>query len=140
VYGCVVPSDQNRIECDRWMRQAERDLEAAGANAKGGFFEWACFLSQQAAEKALKAFLYLQGERAVVGHSVQILIKRAAAYAPDLADLHPAKRLDEVYIPSRYPNGLEDSTPGEFYSREDAESCTALAARVIARVRGRITS
>ena len=140
VYPCSVPSDQNQLECDRWMRQAERDLKAAHTNAAGGFFEWACFLSQQAAEKALKAFLYRQGERAVIGHSIQVLLKRATGYAPDLADLHPAKRLDEVYIPSRYPNGLEDTTPGDFYAREDADSCMALAAQLIARVKERSAS
>ena len=38
-----------------WLRQARRDLENAEYELEGGFYEWACFLSQQAAEKAVKA-------------------------------------------------------------------------------------
>lgn len=38
-----------------WMKQAERDLENAKYEMKGSFYEWVCFLSQQAAEKAIKA-------------------------------------------------------------------------------------
>ncbi len=38
-----------------WMDQAEGDLEHARSDLKGGFYDWACFSSHQAAEKALKA-------------------------------------------------------------------------------------
>jgi HEPN domain-containing protein len=31
-----------------WLRQAERDLESARLILRGGFYEWACFISQQA--------------------------------------------------------------------------------------------
>jgi HEPN domain-containing protein len=127
--------DQNRAEYERWLRQAERDLAAARSNTENGFHEWACFLSQQAAEKALKAFLYLQGERAVIGHAIAVLVRRAAEHVPALTALHPAKRLDEVYIPSRYPNGLEDTVPGDFYTKEDAAACVDLAAHVIRSVK-----
>ena len=37
------------------MSEAGRDLEAAEHQLKGGFYEWACFLAQQAADKAVKA-------------------------------------------------------------------------------------
>lgn len=133
----AVADDQNREESERWMRQADRDLAAARSNAGSGYHEWACFLSQQAAEKALKAFLYGQGERAVIGHSILKLLRRASAYDPSFGSLKDAKRLDEVYIPSRYPNGLEEATPGEFYGAEDAQECISLAERVISHVRER---
>ncbi len=32
-----------------------------------------------------------------------------------------AALLDKFYIPTRYPNGLPDLTPGQIYIREDAE-------------------
>jgi hypothetical protein len=67
----------------------------------------------------------------VIGHSILTLLRRGMAYAPQLQAVQNAKRLDEVYIPSRYPNGLEDTVPGDFYTREDAEECIELAARVI---------
>jgi len=131
----VSERDQNRAEQERWLRQAERDLAAARANSLAGFDEWACFLSQQAAEKAIKAFLYGTGERPVLGHSIQKLLRDAGSHDPTFAELAGAKRLDEVYIPSRYPNGLEETTPGEFYGPEDSRECMDLAARVIAHVK-----
>lgn len=48
-----------RPETEPWWRQALADLEAAEANLRGGVFFVASWLSQQAAEKALKA-LYLE--------------------------------------------------------------------------------
>jgi HEPN domain-containing protein len=38
-----------------WMEQARGDLEHAAHDLIGGFFDWACFSAQQAAEKAVKA-------------------------------------------------------------------------------------
>ncbi|MHA1253094.1 MAG: HEPN domain-containing protein [Candidatus Helarchaeota archaeon] len=42
----------------RWFRQAESDLKAAKNRKKKKKYNWSCFQAQQAAEKALKAFLY----------------------------------------------------------------------------------
>lgn len=39
------------------IRQARRDLESARAQERDGFFEWSCFIAQQAAEKAVKTAL-----------------------------------------------------------------------------------
>jgi HEPN domain-containing protein len=44
-------------EGQRWLAQAENDLAFAELAARERFFAQACFNSQQAAEKALKAFL-----------------------------------------------------------------------------------
>ncbi|MCD6312337.1 MAG: HEPN domain-containing protein [Thaumarchaeota archaeon] len=52
-----------------WIKQARRDLEAAEHQLAGEFYEWACFLAQQAAEKAVKAFFQKLGAEAF-SHSV----------------------------------------------------------------------
>jgi len=46
-------------EIENWIEQAKCDLAAARNSSKSKNFDWACFQSQQAAEKALKA-CYLQ--------------------------------------------------------------------------------
>ena len=46
-----------RTEAGRWLRQAESDLAFAELGAREGFPAQACFTSQQAAEKALKAII-----------------------------------------------------------------------------------
>lgn len=47
-------------EGQRWLRQAQEDLRWARHLAEQGAYHLACFLAQQVAEKALKAFLYAQ--------------------------------------------------------------------------------
>jgi len=42
-------------EARRWARQAQADLERIDYNFRGGYYDLVAFLSQQAAEKALKA-------------------------------------------------------------------------------------
>lgn len=57
-----------------WLRQAERDLEHARRDAEEGFFEWACFSTHQAAEKAVKALFQARHGEAR-GHSVMRLLQ-----------------------------------------------------------------
>ena len=127
----MARKDANQTEYDRWLKQAKHDLETAQLTAKGGSHDWACFLCQQTAEKALKAYLYLQGHRAVIGHSILGLLKRCASHNQAFRTLNRIKRLDEVYISARYPNGLQEGTPVDFYSEEDSEECIALAEKTI---------
>ena len=46
-------------EVNNWWKQAENDLRAAKVSAAGKIYDWACFQSQQAVEKALKS-IYLK--------------------------------------------------------------------------------
>lgn len=122
-------------EALRWLRQAERDLDDARFCAGGGRYNVACFLCQQAAEKALKAYLISIGDDPW-GHSVAELAERAAEGLPGLAE---ARRdiagLDKYYIPTRYPNGLPGGIPSDVFCADDAERATALAERAVAAVR-----
>lgn len=49
-------------EARRWFQQAAFDLRARW-NVEGAFHDTACFLAQQAAEKALKSLLHYRGAR-----------------------------------------------------------------------------
>jgi HEPN domain-containing protein len=75
------------IEAQRWFKQAQADLEAVRALQAAGHHAAACFYAQQAAEKALKAVLYGQGKRVVLGHSVRDLTGRCAEYDRRFADV-----------------------------------------------------
>jgi HEPN domain-containing protein len=119
----------------RWLSQAAEDLKWAKHLAEEGGWHIACFLSQQVAEKALKAFLYAQGEEIVIGHSVARLGATAAGYQAGFTDR--VKRwglLDGYYIPTRYPNGLPDGIPAEVYNREAALGAVALAEEAVGYV------
>jgi len=127
-------------EARRWWRQARRDLESADINAEHARHEVACFLCQQAAEKALKAFLYAQGESPVLGHSLLELSQRAGAYDPALVALRDAaKILDAYYIASRYPNGLtDDVAPLDFFDSTDADRARTACRNILATVEPRL--
>ena len=74
----------------RWFRQAEQDLEDAGYNRQGGRYNVACFLCHQAAEKAVKAYLYKRGAEDVWGNSLIDLCEDAKIFGI------PSEAFDDV--------------------------------------------
>lgn len=124
----------NEMEAGRWLRQAQADLEVVRTLVKAGHYAAACFHSQQAAEKALKAVLYLRGSRVVLGHSVRELARQCAGYDPAFASLQAdGALLDQFYIPTRYPNGLPaPAVPSEVYTSSQAEAALQAAERIVA--------
>jgi HEPN domain-containing protein len=117
-----MTGNRNLDEARRWLTQALHDRDAARLNRDHSFNEHACFLAQQSAEKALKAFLYSRGEGPVLGHSTLALTLECADHERAFAMLQDAcRRLDQLYIPTRYPNGLPDNIPHEFYDRKLAD-------------------
>jgi len=117
----------------RWMQQALADLAAAEDSLKTRHFEWACFQSQQTAEKALKAFLYSRGRTSIISHSLVDLVRAAerldASFSPLLTD---AKHLDAFYIATRYPNGLMSvDPPARYFDQQDATRCIQSARSIL---------
>jgi HEPN domain-containing protein len=120
-----------------WLEEAEADLRAAELSLGGGAYNWACFQAQQAGEKALKAYLYARGRTSIVTHSLRRLLAECERTEPAFAQLGKAgKLLDDHYIPTRYPNGLdEEMAPSRYYLKEDAEECLRSARSILERVR-----
>ncbi len=105
--------DDPKAEGSRWLEQAREDLKWAEMLAREGGFHVACFLAQQVAEKALKAYLYGAGEAVVLGHSVERLSLAAAERDAAFRDRVPSWAvLDGYYVPTRYPNSLAGQHPG----------------------------
>jgi HEPN domain-containing protein len=127
--------NNNVQQARRWFEQSGHDARAAEVNRREGFSAIACFLCQQTAEKALKAFLYYQGERPVVGYSTFLLARRCQDYEQGFAALLDVCRsLDRYYIPTRYPNGLPGGIPHEVFTEEDARHALEALERVMALV------
>ena len=125
-----------RTEAERWLRQAENDLAFAELGAREGFPAQACFTSQQAAEKALKAIHYLSGERFVPGHSLVELLETAEEPSGRLVQLQDsARQLDQYYIPTRYPNGLPGGIPAEVFTDTQAKDAVGRARAFIEAAR-----
>lgn len=114
-----------------WMAQARRDLENARWEREGGFHEWACFVAQQAAEKAAKAVIQRVGAEAW-GHSVAALLEALGReYEVEERLMRCGRLLDRFYIPARYPNGWDSGAPKDYYEEEDAEQAVACAERIL---------
>jgi len=131
------PEEEGR----RWLAQAEEDLKHAGLIFGNGGYYLACFLCQQIAEKAVKAFLYSAGEEMVMGHSVTELCRWAGEFDPDFGEL--GKRisiLDSYYVPTRYPNGLPDGIPATVYTKDAAAESLKLAELTVDLARKKLSS
>lgn len=126
-----------REDAERWLRQAEADLRMAVVSTNSEGYEWACFQAQQAAEKALKAFLYDKGYTSVMTHSLTELVaeceKVGVSFQEVASEVH---FLDQFYVPTRYPNSLAGHlTPSEFYQRSDAEQCVSSSESILRAVK-----
>jgi len=114
-----------------WMDQAEGDLEHAKSDLKLGFYDWACFSSQQSAEKAVKAVFQKLGAEAW-GNSVYDLLLELKSRM-DVSDelLEYSLELDKAYIPTRYPNAHPTSSPRRRYTRKEAERLIEYAEEIL---------
>jgi len=132
-----VSHSGNKYQAERWLKSGEEDLQAAKALLEQRFFAQACFWAHQAGEIAVRAMWNLVDCRSR-SHSVKRLIVEFP-HKDDLPDLDTlaakAALLDKLYIPTRYPNGLPDLTPGQIYGKEDAERGIEAAERLIAASR-----
>lgn len=116
----------------RWKKQADLDLDDAEYSAQGKRYHLARFLSQQAAEKALKACLYMRGHPVFWGHSVAELMADASESDEAFSALkEKGAFLDRFYIPTRYPNGLPGGIPSELFSERDAEEAMKTAKEIL---------
>ena len=116
----------------RWVDQAKEDLKWAKELARLGGYHLSCFLAQQVAEKALKGYLYGQGEEIVLGHSVERLCELASSYDPRFAEKRKIWAvLDAHYVPTRYPNAIPDGIPARIYPENIAKEAISLAEEVV---------
>ncbi|MCS6953684.1 MAG: HEPN domain-containing protein [Bryobacterales bacterium] len=125
----------------RWLRQARYDLEQAQRLLEQQVYAYSAFLAEQAAQKALKAFLISRGRRSVMIHSVAELAREAARFDVEFSALiDRGRRLDRHYLTSRYPDALPDPViPAEAYAREDAEEAVEAARAIVGLAAGRVS-
>lgn len=117
---------------ERWLNQAQQDLNDAKFNLSGQRYNVACFLAQQAAEKALKSYLLRKGAEDVWGHSIKELCGDAMEFDEQFTQISKiAAALDKYYIPTRYPDALPGGIPSEAFDEDDAHRAISLAQKII---------
>ncbi len=113
-----------------WMRRAERDLSAA--NKPGSFPEHVCLFSQQAAEKAIKAGLIIEGLQYPRIHDLDQL-RDLLPPGWSLPNTHSdLALLSRWAVSSRYPDFAD---PEENPSEADAQAARKTANEVVESVK-----
>lgn len=124
-----------RVEVERLIKQAERDLENARKSFHAEAYELASFVCHQAVEKYLKAaWMVTQKEPAPRTHSLTELadgLGVPAELRPSFAYLNPD------YTTARYPDAA-NGVPYEVYDRATAESKIGTVEKVFPWLRGLI--
>jgi len=120
---------------ERWLAFADEDLQVAEIVLKEGIYNQVCFHAQQSVEKALKGLLVQQQPALPRTHAIADLLRLISAeWLPDLrADL--IEKMDDYYIPTRYPDALPGTLPQGLPGKLEAEEALALAKRVLDEVK-----
>ncbi|MGD8717620.1 MAG: HEPN domain-containing protein [Candidatus Zixiibacteriota bacterium] len=118
----------------RWLLQGNRDLKAAEVLHKIGAHEWAAFLAKQAAERVLKAYLYYNGEDAVVDHSIRSLLHKCNPYSPAFEEIHDVGKMDQFYAGPRFPDSFDEAVPADAVTPDQAAMAVELARKAVALV------
>ena len=130
-----MSSDHGRgplAEAGRWLQQAQYDVESAEYCAAGERYSLACFMAQQAAEKAVAGYLYARGAEDVWGHALADLCEDARAFEPSFELIKPAAiLLDKHYILARYPSALPGGISADAYDAAEAERAVEIAREVV---------
>lgn len=122
-----ISARKNRIaEGQLWLRYSAEDLDLAvhGLVDRASRPRHVCWNAQQAAEKALKAALLLEGERSTSSHNLDELVE----HLPDSWPVRRARidlsQLTQWAVEGRYPGEWKEA------AELDAEEAVALARRV----------
>lgn len=95
-------------EAQEWLTRAEADLQAAETLFKREppLLGVVAYLTQQAAEKALKGFLTAHERAFEKKHELTPLVEACAAFDPDFARFAEIARILTPYVAQfRYPGG-----------------------------------
>jgi len=119
-----------------WFKSAEDDLRWARHNLRGGFYPQACFAAQQAAEKALKAYLLKKVGRFDKIHLLPKLLRDCQKKDTSFKDLTRAcDILADYYLDTRYPDMLDFSS---FDDPQHAKEAIELANEIVEFVKDRL--
>ena len=127
---------------ERWLQFAENDLAVARHLLQDSpFFYEVCFHAQQAAEKALKSYLYFHKTTIELRfHSLPRLVKLIRKrHDPSAKDLwRDAIILNRYYASTRYPDSYIHEHPQGLFTEKEAVESIEIAERIINWVKEKI--
>ena len=134
----MQPDDPRLEDALAWLTKAELDLRAADlerGSPEAGLWGDVAFHAQQAAEKALKAFLTWHDQPFRKTHSIEVLGQACTAIEPELRQVvDAAVPLSEYAWKYRYPGDSGDPP------REEAEDAVVAARTLVLMVKALLGS
>jgi len=97
-----------------WLTRASHDLRSSRALAslEDPLLDTAIYHCQQAAEKAVKAWLQSNDDPFPKTHDVEVLVEQAAGVNPDFRKFAKAASVLTPYVSAfRYPGGYDEPMP-----------------------------
>ncbi|MXX18044.1 MAG: HEPN domain-containing protein [Dehalococcoidia bacterium] len=104
---------ESAAEALRWLSYAREDLEIAGQMALASRSRYACWFSQQAAEKTLKAVLVMESIEFPYSHDLRRLRDLFPEGWPQGASPDLLDRLTEWGAEARYPGDWPEPTAAD---------------------------
>lgn len=119
-------------EQNNWFKFAKDDWIVAKAARKEKVFNLACFHAQQGVEKMLKGYLSINGQDVPKIHSLAKLLTLCSRIDRDFKNISEmCIKLDDYYVPMRYPDTLPGMSPEGMPTADDAKEAIASLKKVI---------
>ncbi len=140
MYTDLQSSSQDKQTSERyriWLLQSQYDLKAAEESINDKFYEWSCYQSVQAVEKALKSVIIHAGWRSPKTHKLGVLLSMCNRANERFKEVKFNFRKIEVYtFISRYPFIYpgENNAPHDLINENDARTCFDIATSMISKV------
>ncbi|QQR93691.1 HEPN domain-containing protein [bacterium] len=138
VIAYLTPLNKTSKRWNVWLRQAEFDIAASRISFNNHFFEWSCYQSEQAVEKALKSVLVFSGYRPPKVHKIALLVAMCNSANSNFKHIQfRFKTIESLTFISRYPFLVpgEQGTPHEYISERDAAESLEEAIDILDKIR-----
>lgn len=118
-----------------WLKKAQEDeLSTKVIIDEKGAPSTACFLSQQMAEKCLKALVIYHGKHFLKVHDLLQLESLLLNCEPEIKKIHQeAKKLNRLYIETRYPGDYPEFTWKD--AKESFEAAAKIKNFVLSKIK-----
>lgn len=124
---------------NNWFDFANEDLIVAKASLEKQVYNLACFHAHQGTEKMLKGYLAANGKDIPKTHFIGTLLKLCAEIDQGFKEItQMCIKLDDYYIPTRYPDALPGMLSEGMPNKEDAIESIAVLEKVMDFVSKRI--
>ncbi len=122
-----------------WFKQATEDLRYAHSALEDRYYAWVCFVCQQSAEKALKAFLVDKTGTIEKTHRLIHLVEQCEKIEPSFKGFRPKLDvLNQYYGPTRYADLHGSAAPYEHYTETMAKEAIQFSEEILDFVKERL--